>query len=196
MLQIDDKIISLDLFKEYFTCNISECKGSCCVCGDSGAPLEDEEKSLLETYIGKIEPYLASEALEIIEKQGVAIIDSDSELVTPLLGDSEECVYSYFLDDGTCLCAIEKAFSNGDIPFNKPVSCHLYPIRIKNFGDITALNYDRWSICTSAREQGATNGQPVFRFLKTPLIRKFGENFYKSMEDAYSQWIKSETENI
>jgi hypothetical protein len=184
MLQIEDKIISLDLFEKHFSCDLSRCLGACCVHGDSGAPLEQEEKELIEKYMEKIKTYLPAESLSVIDRCGAATVDFDGELVTPLIGDSEECVYSYFTKTGICLCGIEKAFRNGDIPFNKPISCHLYPIRIKVFEDITALNYDKWHICEPARELGHKEKIPVFRFLKEPIIRKFGETFFEALEKA------------
>ncbi|MDR1182705.1 MAG: DUF3109 family protein [Bacteroidales bacterium] len=191
MIQIDDKIISDDIFEKCFTCDLSKCLGVCCVHGDSGAPLEKEEKELLEKHIDKIKPYLTPEGISVIEQCGVAIIDFDDELVTPLVRDSEECVYSCFASNGTCLCGIEKAYRNGDIPFNKPISCHLYPIRIKTFGDTTVLNYDQWHICSHARDLGKKEKMPVFMFLKEPVIRKFGEKFFDALSEIWEQGIEN-----
>ncbi|MDR1886858.1 MAG: DUF3109 family protein [Prevotellaceae bacterium] len=181
MIQIDDKIVSLDLFEKHFICDLPKCLGACCVHGDSGAPLENEEKELIEQHMDKIKPYLTPEGLSVIEQCGAAVVDFDGELVTPLVRDREECAYSCFSSNGTCLCGIEKACRNGDIPFNKPVSCHLYPIRIKTFGDLTALNYEQWHICASARDLGNKEKMPVFMFLKEPIIRKFGEEFFNAL---------------
>jgi hypothetical protein len=183
MIQIDDKVVSLDILEKYFTCDLSKCLGICCVHGDSGAPLDLEETELIEKHIDKIKPYLTPEGRSVIEQCGVATIDFDNELVTPLVKDREECVYSFFEKDGTCLCGIEKAYRNGDIPFNKPVSCHLYPIRVKKFGDVTALNYDQWHICCPARDLGKKEKIPVFMFLKEPIIRKFGKKFFDTLAD-------------
>jgi hypothetical protein len=187
MVEIDGKIVSLDLFKKNFICNLSKCMGACCVHGDSGAPLEQEEQKLLEQYIDKIQPYLTPEGLSVIEQCGVAIVDFDDELVTPLVRDKEECAYSYFSNSGTCLCGIEKAYRNGDIPFNKPISCHLYPVRTKTFANITVLNYDQWHICAPARDLGNREKIPVFMFLKEPIIRKFGEEFYDTLVEVAKQ---------
>jgi hypothetical protein len=184
MIQIDDKIISLDLFEKHFICNLPKCLGACCVHGDSGAPLEKEEKELIEKHIDRIKPHLTPEGLSVIEHCGVAIMDFDDELVTPLVNDSEECAYSYFSNTGTCLCGIEKAYRNGNIPFNKPISCHLYPIRIKTFENVTALNYDQWNICASARNLGNKEKIPVFMFLKEPIIRKFGKDFFDTLMEV------------
>jgi hypothetical protein len=187
MIQIDDKIISLDLFEKHFICDLPKCLGACCVHGDSGAPLEEEEKELIENHIDKIKPYLTSESLSVIEQCGVATVDFDDELVTPLIRDGEECVYSFFSSNGTCMCGIEKAYRNGDIPFNKPISCHLYPIRITKFDNITALNYDQWHVCASARDLGNKEQLPVFMFLKEPIIRKFGKDFFDALVEVAKQ---------
>jgi hypothetical protein len=187
MVQIDDKIVSLDIFEKYFTCDLSKCLGICCVHGDSGAPLEEEEEELIEKYIDKIKPYLTPEGVSVIEQYGVATLDFDTELVTPLVGDNEECAYSYFSDNGICLCGIEKAYRNGDIPFNKPISCHLYPIRIKKFRGITALNYDQWHVCSPAIDLGKKEKKPVFMFLKEPITRKFGEKFFDTLMEIWNQ---------
>ncbi|MDR2383771.1 MAG: DUF3109 family protein, partial [Prevotellaceae bacterium] len=181
MIEIDGKIISLDLFEKHFICDLPKCLGVCCVHGDSGAPLEEEEQELIELHIDKIKPYLTPEGLSVIEQCGVAVLDFDDELVTPLVRDREECVYSYFTNSGTCLCGIEKAYRNGDIPFNKPISCHLYPIRTKTYANVTVLNYDQWHICASARTLGDKDKVPVFMFLKEPIIRKFGEEFFDAL---------------
>jgi hypothetical protein len=187
MIQIDDKIISLDLFEKHFICDLPKCLGACCVHGDSGAPLEKDEESLIKKHIDKIKPYLTAESVAVIDECGVAVVDSDGELVTPLVRDAEECVYSYFSDAGVCLCGIEKAYRNGDIPFNKPISCHLYPIRVKTFADTTVLNYDQWHICAPARELGNREQKPVFMFLKEPIIRRFGKEFFDALVEIAEQ---------
>lgn len=196
MIQIDDKVISLDLFEKHFTCDISKCLGACCVHGDSGAPLEEDEILILEQNIDKIKPYLTPEGIAVIEQCGVSVIDFDNEFVTPLVRGGEECAYSFFSANGVCLCGIEKAYREGVIPFIKPISCHLYPIRVKRFEKITALNYDRWSICAPARELGEKEKKPVFMFLEEPIIRMFGEDFYKSLEDIYKSLEEEKEKNI
>ena len=187
MLQIDDKVISLDLFEKHFICNLDKCLGACCVHGDSGAPLDEDEKEILEKELQAILPYLTPEGKRVIEEQGVAMVDHDDELVTPLIGNRDECAYSYFNDKGICLCGIEKAYFEGKTTFRKPISCHLYPIRTKRFTELTAINYDQWKICASAREKGLKEGVPVFRFVKEPIIRKWGEDFYNALEDTYKE---------
>ncbi|MGL4364111.1 MAG: DUF3109 family protein [Bacteroidales bacterium] len=184
MLQIDDKIISLDVLQKNFRCDLESCAGVCCVHGDSGAPLEKEEEAILQQHFKAISRFMRKEGVQAVKSQGVAIIDRDGDLVTPLI-NGEECAYTYFTKDGLCLCAIEKAYQEGKIDYYKPISCHLYPIRLKKIGDNIALNYDQWSICECARALGNKSKKPVFQFLKTPLIRRFGEGFYTQLEEAY-----------
>ena len=187
MLQIDDKIISLDLFEKHFFCDLNKCLGACCVHGDSGAPLAADEKTILENELPSILPYLTTEGKAAIKKQGVAVVDDDDELVTPLIGNKDECAFAYFSKDDICFCGIEKAYFDGKTTFRKPISCQLYPIRTKQFSELTAINYDQWHICAPAREKGLKKGVPVFRFLKEPIVRKWGEDFYNAMEDAYRE---------
>lgn len=183
MVQIDDKIISLDIFERYFVCDLPRCKGTCCVEGESGAPLEDEETQILDDIFPVIKPMLSRKALQVIEKTGTWEIDADGDKVTPII-NGKECVYTYFDEDGICKCVIEKAWKEGLVGFKKPISCHLYPIRVTKYVDFEALNYHNWHVCAPARELGASLGVPVFRFLKEPIIRKYGEAFYAEMEEA------------
>lgn len=183
MIQIDDKIISLDIFERHFTCDLPRCIGTCCVEGESGAPLEDCETEILDTIFEVIKPMLSKKSLDIIKEKGTWEIDSDGDKVTPII-NGKECVYTYFDNDGICKCVIEKAFNEGLIDFRKPVSCHLYPIRVTKYNDFQALNYHQWYVCAPARELGAKKGIPVFRFLKDPIVRKYGELFFKEMEEA------------
>lgn len=181
IIEIDDKLLSSDLFTECFVCDYETCAGVCCVHGDSGAPLSAEEQKIIEENIEIVKSYMQAEGVKAIEKQGAAVIDSDGDLVTPLI-NGEECVYTLFDEKGNCFCAIERAYLDGKINFQKPISCHLYPIRVKQIGDKTALNYDRWSICQCARDKGLSDNVKVYQFLKTPIIRQFGEDFYKELE--------------
>ncbi len=189
MVQIDDKIISLDIFQKLFLCDLPKCLGSCCVEGESGAPLEEEETVILEKIYPEIKHLLSSEAIEIIENNGTWNIDSDGDKVTPII-HGQECVYTYFNSDGICKCAIEKAHDEGIVNFRKPISCYLYPIRVDKYENYEALNYHIWPVCNPARELGKQIGQPVFRFLKDPIIKKYGENFYSEMEDVAIQLEK------
>ena len=182
MLQIGNAIVSLDVIEKKFICDFGKCKGIYCVEGDSGAPLEDDEKAILEEIYPDIKEYLTEKGIEEIEKQGTSVIDSDGDLVTPIIND-KECVYTVF-ENGSALCGIEKAFLDGKINYRKPISCSLYPIRIEKYEEFDAVNYNKWSICGPARELGFKMGTPVYKFLKEPLIRKYGEDWYKELDYA------------
>lgn len=183
MLQIDDAIISFDLFDEHFVCDLNMCKGICCVEGDAGAPLEEEEIAKLEEILPLIWDDLSTESKKVIEKQGVFYVDWDLEPVTSIV-DGRECVFTYTDADGICKCAIEKAYREGKTDFYKPISCHLYPIRIQKYNDFQAVNYHRWKVCECACALGEKLQIPIYKFLKEPLIRKFGEAWYEQMEIA------------
>ena len=185
MIQIENKIISRELFDEHFICPLDKCKGACCVHGDAGAPLEDEEKELLEEYIEKIRPYMRPEGRRAVDQMGTWVIDDDGERVTPLVG-KEECAYVVF-EEGIALCAIEKAWQEGKLDYRKPVSCHLYPIRVGRLSNAIALNYHHWGICEPARVLGKKEGVPVFRFLKEAISRVYGEKFYEELELVYRE---------
>ena len=182
MIIIEDTILSEDIFKVKFCCDLAACKGACCVEGDAGAPLEEEEISILEDCIDEVKPYMVEEGRSIIEKQGVFDYDGDGEFVTPLVND-KECTFVYW-ENGTSFCAIEKAWSEGKIKFQKPISCHLYPIRLSKLHDSVAVNYHQWEICKPALKKGGDLGLPLYKFLKDPLIRKFGKEWYGYMEEA------------
>jgi hypothetical protein len=183
VIEIDDKIVSQRIFTEFFLCDLNACKGACCVEGDSGAPLEESEKAEIEDSYEGIKKHLRPEGIAAIEHQGKYVIDNDGDLTTPLI-EGKECAYTIFDSSGKALCGIEKAHRAGDSKFLKPISCHLYPIRTKKFSSFEALNYDEWEICKPACECGAKAKLPVFKFLKAPLIRKYGEDFYTHLEAA------------
>ncbi|MFZ5940013.1 MAG: DUF3109 family protein [Bacteroidota bacterium] len=185
MLQIGKIIVSRDLFEHRFVCRLDACEGNCCVHGDSGAPLEMEEAALLDREIGQIVPYMRKEGVVAIHRQGNWVIDEDGDRVTPLLNRREECAYVWF-DGDIASCAIEKAWEAGKTGFRKPLSCHLYPIRISRLSDGIALNIHQWSVCAPARELGKELGVPVFRFLKEAIQRAFGEQFYTELEEVYA----------
>jgi len=142
MIQIDKAIISLDVIEEYFLCDLMSCKGACCVEGSSGAPLTDDEAIMIELHYPDFENYMTEESKTETEIQGFSVIDRDGDLVTPLL-NNKECVYSYIDESGITKCAIEKAYLEGIIPFRKPISCHLFPIRITEYDDFDAVNYQK-----------------------------------------------------
>lgn len=183
MIQIEDTIISFDVFQKHFLCDLLACKGACCVEGDSGAPLTGEEAELIEKYYPQFEEYLSEKHKDEVNKQGYSIIDSDGDLVTPLY-NNRECAYTYTDEHGITKCAIEKAFLEGKIDFRKPVSCHLFPIRITPYRDFDAVNYQELDICKPGRACGAKNELPLYVFLKEPLIRKYGKEWYKELEIA------------
>ena len=183
MIEIDGKIVSDDILTECFACDIARCKGECCVDGNSGAPLEMEEADILEEEYENYKPYMTPEDIESVERQGFMVVDCDGDYTTPLVDDAE-CAYSY-RENGITLCAIEKAFREGKCSFRKPISCHLYPIRLINLSNGTiGLNYHRWNVCSSACENGRKLGIPVYKSLREPIIRRFGEEFYKALECA------------
>ena len=183
MIQIDDTIISLDVFKEKFLCNLDACKGECCIEGDAGAPLEEEEVEQLKKVLPVIWEDLSSEAQAVIEKQGVCYKDEDGDLVTSIV-NGKDCVFTCYDEKGCCYCAIEKAYREGTVDFYKPVSCHLYPIRVQKYSEFKAVNYHRWSVCKAAVLLGEKEDMPIYKFLKEPLVRKFGEDWYTELEIA------------
>ena len=185
MIQIGDKLISRDLFDNHFICHLEKCEGNCCIFGDSGAPLEKEEAELLNKHLESIKPFMRKEGLREVNEQGSWVVDRDGDQVTPLVG-REECAYVIF-EDGIARCAIERAFEAKSITFQKPVSCHLYPIRVSRLKDVMALNYHQWSICEPARILGRNEGVPVFRFLKEAISRVYGASFYREMEIVYRE---------
>lgn len=190
MIEIDDKIVSIDILKEYFACDIAQCKGICCVEGNAGAPLEIDEVDTLEEEYSAYKKYMTAEGVEAVESQGFMVVDSDGDYTTPLVNDAE-CAYSYN-ENGVTLCAIEKAWRAGETHFMKPISCHLYPIRLINFASGgVGLNYHRWSVCRSACVAGAKLQKPVYQSLREPLVRRFGEEFYSAL-DAAATMIREE----
>ena len=183
MLQIDDTIISLDVIESQFICDLCKCKGQCCVDGESGAPLEKEENDKINEILPIIWDELSPEAQALIEVQGISYKDYDGELVTSII-KGEECVFTYFDEDGVCKCVIDKAYREGRITVPKPISCHLYPIRLQKYPNFTAVNYHKWSVCKPAVELGKREGVELYKFLKEPLIRKFGEKWYTELCDT------------
>lgn len=184
MIKIGETLISDDILEKFFVCDLEKCKGACCVEGDLGAPLEEEELEQLEKNYAGISPYLSERGRREIERQGLYILDFEGDYSTPTTG-GKECAYSIYDDRGILQCGIEKAFENGHSDFKKPVSCHLYPIRISKNKTNIAVNYDKWEICNPACKLGVALNVPVFKFLKKALIRKFGPDWYRKLE-AYA----------
>lgn len=189
MIQIEDTLISLDIIEKAFICDLAQCKGACCVEGDSGAPLEGNEYQIIKKILPEIWNDLSPEAQAVIEKQGVGYVDEDGEVVTSLV-NGRDCVFTFYDEKGICKCAIEKAYREGCIDFYKPISCHLYPIRVAKYNTFRALNYNKWKICKPAEILGNKAGVPLYKFLKEPLIRKFGEAWYAELETIATEWEK------
>ena len=179
MIAIGDTIVSFDVFNEQFLCDIASCKGACCIEGDSGAPLSLEEVAILEDILPQVWDDLSEASKKVIETQGVAYADVEGEMVTSIV-NGRECVFTY-QENGVCNCAIEKAYNEGKISFQKPVSCHLYPIRVQKYKQFTAVNYHKWSICQDACVLGKRQKLRLYQFAKAPLIRKFGKEWYDEL---------------
>ena len=182
MILIENVLVSEDVADNFFACDLLKCKGVCCVDGDGGAPLEQHELDELEKHYETVKPYLRKEGIEVIEKEGKYVADDEDGWVTPLV-NGRECAYIYE-DNGITLCGIEKAWRDGKIDFMKPVSCHLYPIRVVKTPEYDAINYERWEICRPACENGLQLNMPVYKFVKEALVRKFGQEFYNTLEAA------------
>lgn len=180
MFQIGDAIVSLDIIEENFLCDLSACKGECCVEGESGAPLENIEVDILNDVLTHVWDDLSPEAQSLIKKQGVAYKDRDGDMVTSIV-NGKDCVFTYYDEKHVCKCAIEKAYREGKTDFYKPISCHLYPIRLEKYKDFISVNYQRWRICKAAVELGYKKKLKVYQFLEEPLIRCFGEEWYNEL---------------
>jgi hypothetical protein len=184
MIAIDKTLISEDLLDKKFVCDLNACKGACCVAGDSGAPLDLDELPILESVLEEVKPYMVKKGIKAIEKQGAYILDSDGDYTTTLVSEGAECAFVYFDEQKIAKCAIEKAFLEGKITWQKPISCHLYPVRITKHRNYEAVNYHKWSVCKPACECGGKLDVPVYKFLKNPLIRKFGKKWFAQLEKS------------
>jgi len=180
LIEIENKIITTELFERKFVCDLNACKGACCVEGDGGAPLTLEEVSIIEENYEQISAHMRPEGIANVAEKGVFYTDHEGHPATTLV-NGKECSFVYFDESGITKCAIEKAYLQNEIGFKKPISCHLYPIRVKQFNHITALNYEEWNICKPACACGEQLDVPVFKFLKEPLIRAFGVSFYDEL---------------
>lgn len=180
ILAIGDKLISGAIGDQHFLCNLAACKGACCVEGDVGAPLEEEELAVLENIYDQIDPYLAPKGKKAIKEQGKYVQIKGEGYLTPLV-DGRECAYAIFEENGTAKCGIEKAYMEGKVSFRKPISCHLYPIRVTNKIEFDFLNYDEWDICSPACSNGTHANMKIYEFTKAALVRKYGETFYNEL---------------
>lgn len=186
MFQIGKTIVSEEIIQKDFVCNLSACKGACCIDGEAGAPLEEAESHILEELYPKIKPFLRPEGIAEIERQGTSIIGEDGELETPLINGAD-CAYVTFDSRGIALCGIEEAYNQGEITWKKPISCHLYPIRVQDYTEFAAVNYHHWHICDPACSLGKELQVPVYKFVKDALVRKFGEDWYEELEKTANE---------
>lgn len=189
MLQIQHTLVSLDLVEKFFVCDLDACLGACCIEGDAGAPLAPGESERIEEVLDVIKPELLPRAVDEIEAGGVSYTDPDGDLVTQIV-DGRDCVFTCYAPGGKCLCALERAQREGRIPDVKPISCRLYPVRLKEYDGFTAVNFHKWKICKPAETLGRKLGIRAYEFLKDPLIKKFGEDWYRELELTAREWLK------
>jgi hypothetical protein len=182
MIAIDKTLVSEDLLDKKFVCDLNACKGACCVAGDSGAPLDKEELPVLDSILEAVKPYMVKKGIKAIEKSGAYVLDGDGDYTTTLVSPGAECAFVYFDETKIAKCAIEKAFNEGKITWKKPISCHLYPVRITKHKSYDAVNYHKWNVCEPACKCGTKLDVPVYKFLKEPLIRKYGKDWFKQLE--------------
>lgn len=194
MLQIQDTLVSLDLVERFFCCDLSRCKGQCCIEGDAGAPITPEEDARIKEVLPLIWNDLLPAAQRAIEADGTSYRDIEGELVTQLV-ENRNCVFATFDENGTWLCALEKACREGRTNFLKPASCHLYPVRLKKFDTFTAVNYDRWKICAAAETLGRAKGLRAYKFLEGPLRRHFGNEWYDELETTCEEYLRQYGDN-
>lgn len=183
MFQLGKAIVSEDIIEKDFVCNLNACKGACCVDGDAGAPITEAETQILDKIYPRVKPFLRKEGIDAIERQGTYVKRENGELETPLI-DEADCAYVIFDENKTALCGIEEAYNQGEVDWKKPLSCHLYPVRIKEYTDFSALNYHKWHICDDACALGKELQVPIYKFVKEALIRKFGEAWYAELEEV------------
>jgi hypothetical protein len=186
MIQVGEILVSDDIAAEEFVCNLTRCKGACCVEGEYGAPLEDDELPILREIYPRVKPYLSEAGIRSIEVKGAYVLDEEGDFSTPTIGRAE-CAYSVYDEKGILKCGIEKAWSEGKTTFRKPISCHLYPIRITKKKNFEAVNYHRWEVCSPACELGKSLKVPLYVFLKDALIRKYGEEWYRGLVKLIEQ---------
>ncbi|MFM2195583.1 MAG: hypothetical protein RL092_1183 [Bacteroidota bacterium] len=191
MIIIENTLVSEDLFEEHFVCDLAACKGACCVEGDSGAPVDEEEIAQVQEAFEAAKPWMTEEGIAAVDFYGGVVQDSDGDWVTTLVSEKGACAFVHYTSDGTALCAIEMANKAGHTNFRKPISCHLYPIRLTKLADYIGLNYHKWPICAPACTCGSKLQVPAYVFLKEAIIRKFGEPYYVQLHEAYRLW-KSE----
>lgn len=192
MLQIQDTLVSLDLIERYFCCDLDACLGACCIEGDAGAPITDDERRQIEDALPDVYNDLLPGAKRVIDENGVSYVDEEGDLVTSIV-NGRDCVFTCYDNGGKCLCAFEKAWRQGHCKFMKPMSCHLYPVRLTQYPTFTAVNLHRWKICKPAEVLGRKNGIRAYQFLRGPLVRRFGQAWYDELCLAAEAYL-AETE--
>lgn len=190
MLQIKDTLISLDLIEKFFVCDLDSCLGECCIEGDAGAPLTEEEAAGLEALLPDIIDRLSPAAQEVARARGCSYVDEEGDRVTSIV-NGRDCIFTTYAPGGKCLCALEKARREGETQFFKPISCSLYPVRLKKYGGgMTAVNLHRWKICKAAEVLGRKQGVRAYEFLREPLVRRFGEEWYDELDRTAKEWLR------
>lgn len=189
MLQIRNTLVSLDLVERFFCCDLQSCLGQCCIEGDAGAPVTEEECERLREVLPEVWDDLSPAARRVIEEQGVAYVDEEGDLVTSIV-DGRNCVFTCYASGGMCLCAIEKAYREGRVGWMKPSSCHLYPVRLTEYKDFTAVNLHRWKICKCAEVLGRREGIRAYQFLRGPLTARFGEAWYEELASTCEEYLR------
>jgi len=191
IFQIGDVLVSEDIITEYFACDYPECRGVCCIKGDSGAPLQEDECDLIERQYPVFSSLMSPEGRDEAERTGFFSVDRDGDLVTPTVPGREECAYVHFQQDGSAICSIERCYDQGLCRWCKPISCRLYPIRVTELtGGGLALNLHRWDICAPAYAKGRREGIRVYQFLQNVLTERFGPDFYAALDAAATQYLK------
>ena len=191
MLEIQNTIVSLDLIERFFCCDLDTCLGQCCIDGDAGAPITEEERAQLEKVLPEIWDDLAPAAQRVIEEQGVSYVDEEGDLVTSIV-DGRNCVFTCYAPGGMCLCAIEKAYREGRVDWRKPASCALYPVRLTEYPDFTAVNLHRWKICRCAEVLGRKKGLRAYQFLEGPLTERFGAEWYAELAATCEEYLRQQ----
>ena len=189
MFLIQNTLVSLDVLEKEFCCDLETCRGCCCIEGDAGAPVSDEELKQIEQLLPELLPQMTKEARAVVEQQGLSYLDPSGEQVLSIV-NGKDCIFARTDHNGWCYCLIEKAYNAGKISFKKPISCHLYPIRLTRVGDYTGVEYHRWDICHCARQLGKKKHIPLYQFLREPLIRRFGEAWYAELCLTAEEWHK------
>jgi len=189
MFLIQNTLVSLDVLEKEFCCDLQKCRGCCCIEGDAGAPVTDEELKLIEGLLPELLPEMTKEARQVVEERGLAYKDPSGEQVLSIVND-KDCIFARTDHNGWCYCLIERLFRAGKTAFQKPLSCHLYPVRLTRVGENTGVEYHRWDICHCARVLGKKNHIPLYQFLKEPLVRCFGQEWYDELELTAQEWKK------